>query len=232
MAFNRNSWNQVHHVEFVRLTEENTLVLQGFAFGREHGPGGVETGEAQGFGVLRFVFQPARDMIGVTAFGERFEREGFELTLDGESVDLGGLFRRVAGQRLFLDEFALDGVERREFVVLRLEIVKRFIDAEQMADEVFEMRRDGDDEFGLLFEGQRGRILTGGEELGVELRRGLLELREKNAVEAGEGASIVEILKRKSEGQTKGAVTPRVILLVHDMAGVAAGRGPKPLSLV
>ena len=66
----------------------------------------------------------------------------------------------------------------------------------------------------------------------MEFRRGLLELCQENAVETGEGITVVEVLKRESEGQTKGAVTPRVILLVHDMAGVAAGRGPKPLSPV
>lgn len=66
----------------------------------------------------------------------------------------------------------------------------------------------------------------------MEFRRGLLELCEKNVVEAGEGVALVEVLKRESKGQSKGAVTPRVILLIHDMAGVAARRGPKPLSLV
>jgi hypothetical protein len=216
----------------VRLAEENAFVVQGLAFGREHGPRCVKSGEAQSFGVLRLVFQPARDVVGVTAFGERFEREGFEFTLDGEAVDEGGLFGRVSGESLFLDEFALDGVERREFVVFRLEIVKRFIDAEQMADEVFEVRCDGDDEFGLLFEGERCGIFSGGEELGVEFRRGLPELRQKNAVEAGEGVAVVEIPERESKGQSKGAVTPRVILLIHDMAGVAAGQGPRPLSPV
>ena len=33
-------------------------------------------------------------------------------------------------------------------------------------------------------------IFTGGEELSVEFRRGLLELRQKNGVEAGEGVAI------------------------------------------
>jgi hypothetical protein len=232
VRFNGDRRNQAHHVELVRLAKENALVVQSLAFGREHCPCGVESGQAQGFGVFRLVFEPARDMIGVAAFSERFEREGFEFTLDGETIDQGGFFGRISGESFFLDEFAFDGVERREFVVLSLKIVKRFIDAEEMADEVFEMRRDGDDEFGFLFLGERERVFSCSEELGVELRRGLPELRQKNAVETGEGVVIVEIPERESKGQSKGAVTPRIILFIHDMAGVAAGRGPKPLSPV
>ena len=40
----------------MRLAEENAFVVHGLAFGREHGPGGIERGEAQSFGVLRLVF--------------------------------------------------------------------------------------------------------------------------------------------------------------------------------
>ena len=66
----------------------------------------------------------------------------------------------------------------------------------------------------------------------MEFRCGLLKPGQEYAVEAAEGVAIIEIFEGESEGQSKGAVTPRVIWLIHDRAGVAAGREPKPLLIV
>ena len=56
--------DEVMHVQLVRRLEEDAGMVLGFAFGSERGPGGVERGEAEGFGVIGFGFEPARDVIG------------------------------------------------------------------------------------------------------------------------------------------------------------------------
>lgn len=68
--------------------------------------------------------------------------------------------------------------------------------------------------------------------MGVEFRGGLLELDQEDAIEAGQAVAIVEIAEGEPVGQSKGAVTPRVIWLIHGKAGIAARREPGPLLLV
>ncbi len=102
------------------------------AFGSQRGPGGIERGEPQRLGVLGLGLQPAIDVIGEAALGERFEQEGFELGADREAVDGGGLFGRVAGERFALDEFPLHGIERRQFVMARLQLAQFAIECRRV----------------------------------------------------------------------------------------------------
>jgi len=114
--------------------------------------------------------------------------------------------------------------------------VQSFIDMEELADEVFEVGGDGDDQFGLLFDGDGGSVQARGHKLTVQVGRSFLEFLQEDGIQPGEGVPVVEVLKRESEGQRKGAVTPRVSLLIHDWlipdTGCGPWRRPRPLYLV
>ena len=88
------------------------------------------------------------------------------------------------------------------------------------------MGGDGDDEFGMLFGGERGGVFARSEELGVEIGRGFLEMGEEGGVEPGEGFAVVEILKGEAEGQSKGAVTHFFTFFTRRCLRLA---GPYPL---
>ena len=57
-------------------------------------------------------------------------------------------------------------------MVALLEGAEFGFDAEEFTDEVVEVGRDFDEEFGGRFEGEVGGVLADGEEAGVKLRRG------------------------------------------------------------
>ncbi len=143
------------------------------------------------------------------------EHEGFELGAYGEAIDLGGLFGGLADEGFALYEFSFDGVERGEFVVVRLEVAKLGVDAEERADEIFDVRGELDDEFGAGFGGERGGIAAGVEEARVEFGRGFVELVEEDGVEAGEAGVREEVFEREPERRSQGAVIPRRVGIIH-----------------
>jgi len=127
---------------------------------------------AQGVGVGGFRlrrFDPAGDMSRETGFGQRLEDESFQFRLGGETVDGRGFFGSLAGEGFLLDEAPLHGIERREMVMALLKSAQIGLDVEEGADEVFEVRRNFDDEFGALFRGEGGGIAAGGVQASFEL---------------------------------------------------------------
>ena len=81
------------------------------------------------------------------------------------------------------------------------------LDAEQLPDEIFQMRGDGDDQLRSLLQRQCVRILPRRHELGMQLRRRLLELRQENAIQTSQSVPIVQILEREPKRQRKGAMS-------------------------
>ncbi len=67
-------------------------------------------------------------------------------------------------------------------------------DAENRAEKIFEMRRQLDDQLRARFVLQRGRVLPGRQQTMMQLRAGLLQVRQKLSVQAGQTLASVEIL--------------------------------------
>ena len=63
------------------------------------------------------------------------------------AIDRVGLLFLDAADRLLLNEFALQCVHRRECVVPGLQRLQLLSDVEQFSNEVFDVGRDGDDQF-------------------------------------------------------------------------------------
>ena len=78
-----------------------------------------------------------------------------------KSVDRARLFFREARERLALHEFPFHRVERRQSGMFALQPRKIVLDAEQLADEILEIRRQFDDQLGARFVVRRGRIFAG-----------------------------------------------------------------------
>ena len=97
-------------------------------------------------------------MIGEAALGQGFEHEAFELRGHRHAVYRLGFFRRLSREGFSLDELALHRIERRQLMMPCLQRAHFRLNAEQGRDEVFQMRRQFDDQFGTLFGIERGGI--------------------------------------------------------------------------
>ena len=86
-------------------------------------------------------------------------------------------------------------------MVVRLEVAQLRADAEERADEIFDVRGELDDEFGAGFGGEGPGIAAGGfatssAEARVQVGRGFAELVEEDGVEAGEAGVREEVFER------------------------------------
>ncbi len=193
--------HQMVHVELVGRLEENARAVLRFALGSQRGPRGIERGETEGLSVIGLGFEPALDVIGEVQLVERPKQKRFEFGRDSETIDGCGFFGRVAGEGFALHESALDGIERGEFVMVRLGFAQFALDAEELADEVLKIRCQFDEEFRRRFGRQRGRIAASIAKPLVQGGRGFGELFEEQGVDFREARVLVEILKGEAKRQ-------------------------------
>ena len=192
--------HQVFHHQLVSDAEQGAVVAVLFAAGvGECGPRGVLGG---GFD-LRFVFvfvgEPAVDVFEEALLGEAFAEQRFEFGGEGGAVDGVGLLFLDAADGLLLDELALEGEHRRQVVMARLQGFDLRLDAEQFADEVFDVRREGDDQFAGLLAIEAGGVLAGFAETCAQAGVGVLQLMQERGVEADGSFAGVEVLKGEPE---------------------------------
>ena len=75
------------------------------------------------------------------------------------------------------------------------------LDAEQAGEEVLQVRREGDEQLGLLFRGELPGRLPRGEEPGLQGRIGLGEESEKGGVQRAQRLAVVEAGEALAEAQ-------------------------------
>ena len=214
-------------VELVRDLEEHSVALPGFALRGQSGPGCVLGGKLESWLVLGFGVEPSGNVVGEASIGQRLLEEGFEFGSDGKAIYLSRFFFRESGEGFALNEAALDGEEWSEFGVLGLKAAEFGFDAEELADEVFEIGRDFNDEFGVLFLSEGSRVFACGHEARVQRRRGGLKLLEKNGVKFDEAFAPVEIGEGESEwegegGRNRGGI-PLLKYCIHGRPGEDLG---------
>src|SRR5471030_3241804 len=85
-------------------------------------------------------------MVGEAEFAQRLAKALFQVILQSRSVKGLGGFGFVGLQRLALDEEALAGEDRRQFLVAGSQRLQFLANAEQPANEIFDMRGEFDEE--------------------------------------------------------------------------------------
>src|SRR5690606_19219492 len=121
--------------------------------------------------------------------------------LEGRAVERGGFFRFHLTQCLALYEAAAAFVDRRELVVAGGERRDFGPNAEELADEVLEMRRERDQELRLGFGRQGVRIRAGG--LGPGGQSGVRRPQRlaERGIEPQKAVARVEIAELETESQ-------------------------------
>jgi hypothetical protein len=146
--------HELVQVELARRTKQHAAAVRGPACCRMRCPGRVALRDIDPLGIGGFVLQPLRDR------PRKRELERLDaFSRADRSVDCGtqrGAVERrrdiglVGIHRLALHELSLDGVERRQRVVLRLERLDVGDDAEQAGEKVLDVRRDVDQQRGFF----------------------------------------------------------------------------------
>ncbi len=120
---------------------------------------------------------------------------GFERGGERRTVKRSSLPRRHPLDGTALHEEPLDGVERSQLVMPRLQRSDLRRDGEEIADEILKMRREIDDELGLGFGLERAGIAPRGEQPVVQLDIAGGEMRDEQRVDAREAIAAVEIVE-------------------------------------
>ena len=87
--------------------------------------------------------------------------KSFQFAPQHRAIDRFRLLPGDAANGSLLNELALESEERREFVVTRLQRLDFFRNPEQLAQKIFDVRRERDDQLGLLLGGPARRIQAG-----------------------------------------------------------------------
>ena len=75
--------NQMRHVQLVRDLEQHAVMVFRVPAGESAAQAAYCAATAQLRGMLRFIFQPARDVLDETCLGQRLVEQRFQLRGDG-----------------------------------------------------------------------------------------------------------------------------------------------------
>ena len=157
----------MQHVQLVRGLEQDSVLVFRAALRRERGPGRIPRRQADFQLVLRFRLQPVRYVRRERQLGQRLAEAFRQVIRDGVAVDRRGLLRGHSAGRSTesppLHEFALDRIQRCQLVFSRLQCRKLRPDPEQSPDEIFQVRRQLNDQLRLRLNLHR-RMLAPGRE--------------------------------------------------------------------
>ena len=193
--------HQAHEVELGGHLEQHAAAVLLLSGRCGCGPGGVSRGQVELGGVQGFVLLPFGDMPSEGQFAERFLEQRGKLFLCCVAIDGGSVFGLDLVHGAPLHEQPLDRINRRELVVMTGERVKFGFDAEQLSNEILDVRCKRDQQLGFGFCGERSRILPRGDQLvsqpGIDFAQEFHERR----IEANEGFAVVEILEGKAKAK-------------------------------
>src|SRR5712691_4860182 len=197
---------EMMHVEPVRHPEQEPAPVLRSALRRQRRPGGVFERHLERQLVRRLVVEPARHPFGIAQFagehplarGEisgRAADQRLQLLRQLVAIELGGvgLLHLLDGAALHKE--ALHRKKRRQLVVRSLQRADLMGDAEQLADKIFEMGRQIDEEVGFRLAVDRiGRGARRHQPI-VQRHLARREMRDKGAVEPNQPDALVKIGK-------------------------------------
>ena len=191
-------------IDLVRHLEEHARLVPFLALGRERRPGGVARGEIERCGICFFIAEPAIDRGGKTLLGQRRADQIFERTAQLVAVDRRRLRGRNALHRAALHEEALHRIERRKRVVPRLQRADFRPDAEEVGQKILEMRRQIDQQVGLVLGRERCGIAPRRDEAVMQRHIARREMGDEGRVERHE--PVAGIKPREGEAVFQGEI--------------------------
>ena len=181
--------------------------MQRLAFGSLHRPSRVAERQVDLRGVRRFVLTPSADVPRerdlATLSRERFAEYRLQLATKRGAVERRGVFELVFVECLALHDLALAGEHGRELVLRFLQGGHFGRNAEQLRDEILDVRRERDKKVGLALAPQRMGLCAPGSEPRRKRSVCRLEMRNERRVQAREPRARVEVVERQSESKVQ-----------------------------
>src|SRR5579863_352757 len=227
----------MRHIQLVRSPEQDPMLVFRAALRRERRPRRITRRQSDFKLVLRrflglsFGFQPARNVRRERQLSQRLAETLRQIVRDGLAVDRRRLLRgHSAGCSTdgpSLHEFAFERVQRRQLIVPRLQCRQLRPDPEQSSDEIFQVRRELNDQLRLRFvfhRGPRRRCRSPGcQQTMMQIRARAFQVRQKPGVQTRQTRTCIKVLYTwKNDRKT-----------VHEkFAAVRSWRQPKGLFLL
>ena len=197
--------HELHEVELARRAEQHAAAVGGAPVGRVRRPRRVAHRGVEGRGVCRLVLLPRRHRIRERELRERRAERRLDRGAQRRAVERRRDVGLVRVHRLALHELALDDEERCQLVVARLERAHGRHDAEQVRQEVFQVRREREQEVGLGLGRQRvGRRAPRRQPVG-EPRIGGAQVLAEQRVDARQAVVRMQVGEREPVGESEGA---------------------------
>ena len=194
----------MQRIDLVRHPEQHAALVGALALGRVRRPGRIAGGGVERGGVLGLVLHPALDLGGEGKLGDVAADQGFDLAPQGAvGVEGRGHVRRIFLGGAALHEQPLDAVERRQHVVAPPHLRQFARDAEQLAEEIFQLGRQRQDQFRLRLAGNVVRRGPRGEEAAVKRSVAPGQKVEEARVESHESFPVIEVREVEAEGGKK-----------------------------
>ena len=192
--------HQMMHVEPVRHFEQHAAPVLAPALGRQCRPGGVALSRCQRRRIPSLILEPVRDAFGIAPL-PRLRRwraqQIVELAREPRSVDRDGVGLLDSLGGAALHEQPLDRIERRQLVMTRLQLPDLGRDAEQLADKIFEMRSEIDQQVRFLAPLDGIRVAPRRHQAVMQIDIGFAQMTNKRSIEAQEPIAVVKIGERE-----------------------------------
>ncbi len=147
--------NQMLRVDLVGLLEQHAATMFLLALRRAERPGGIPPSKPQRLLVMFFRRDPPRNVACVRLFRQWLAEQRLEFSGSEIAIHFRHFVRRELCRLGALHELPLHLVEGIEGRVAGAELIEILSDSEEFAGELFDERRDRDDQFRLLLLVQR-----------------------------------------------------------------------------
>ena len=217
--------HQMRRIELVRHLEQHAALMLGLALGRERRPGGIALGLVQRVGMLGFRSEPAIDMRGEAALGQRRAEACCQRGGKCFAIEAGGLLGADTFDGAALHEQSLHRIERGQFVMNFLQSLDLGRNAEQGADEILDMGRQIDQQLGLVLAVERAGIEPGRHQPVMEIDVAVLQLGNESLIEADQAVALVKLLKIQAEAEVQTRIHCRIIPIPRQNSCNLSGQG-------
>ncbi len=187
--------DEMFHVEPMRHFEQHALAVPRAPVGRQRRPGRVSRRDLERLLVGILLIHPNRDMPREGFLGQRLAEPLFEIASRRVGVDRRRLLLRHAFHGAALHEQTLYGVKRRQCLMPRLQRARLFADAEQLGDEILEMRRQVDQQFGFDLGFELGGIAPPRHHAIEQINVARFNVCDKRRVELFQPVAAIQIFK-------------------------------------
>jgi hypothetical protein len=208
--------HQLQVVELARQTKQHPALVRGAACRRLRRPRRILQRDRKLLGVRGLVRLPCCHGVCEVELGKRGAEPHLQCTAQCRAVERQRCIALVRVDRLALDELAANGEQRRQLVVAGFERAHVGADAEQLRDEILDMRRDGDQQLGFCLAWQCIGADPCGQQPVGQHRIGRAQVIDEQRIDTCRTRDGVEVGERDAVGERKHQVTGKVRRRVHE----------------